>query len=432
MWLVDKLHGGTETLREPVPRAAHEALLRWYTGIGSDEDHRDSVRLVSNAKMFERWLACDCLGAANAPPLLSPAYMSEAGTYYLRRLTGTTRPEHLGSCPFHRDQAEYTAEREQLYPSCSRPTGFFAVLKPVRERLAQQPEADESPEVLRPATIPRLARLLWTLLEAAQTNVVEPIGQRQRPSINYEFSRIRAAAQSLWLAPGLPLRKLLFTHPEDFHSHRVYAQLRRTMAAWPPCHEPQAFLLVYAAAISQHEIGFTRHPPIGVLNPITRPPVSAIADGPIVVLVAIGHDRRARGLAAVRAHAQPIVSGQHFMPIASSAERKLHLLLLDLQWSLHARGYSCRLSQPLFDVDTAQGPCRPGILADVANSHGGKQHHSQLVLLPDTPKAPGLEAAIASRRRMIAPIINIRASATALPSNLSAWLAGQLTANPGF
>ena len=61
--------------------------------------------LVQQARLGEKWIACDCLAPEAAPPILTPAFLSEAETYYLRRLTSPNRPEHLPDCPFFRDQA---------------------------------------------------------------------------------------------------------------------------------------------------------------------------------------------------------------------------------------------------------------------------------------------------------------------------------------
>lgn len=106
MWLVPRDTRGL-TSRSPVPDVVREALVRWYTGEGEDSDHRASVIMVVKARDHHQWIACDCLGEGTDPPLLSPAYLSEAETYYLRRLTSIRqrRPEHDVDCPFFREQA---------------------------------------------------------------------------------------------------------------------------------------------------------------------------------------------------------------------------------------------------------------------------------------------------------------------------------------
>lgn len=106
MWLVPR-HSRGLSQRTPVPEVVRNALVRWYEGEGSEADHRASVTMVVKARTHEQWIACDCAGDNEPPSLMSPAYLSEAETYYLRRLTSRRqrRPEHLPECPFFREQA---------------------------------------------------------------------------------------------------------------------------------------------------------------------------------------------------------------------------------------------------------------------------------------------------------------------------------------
>lgn len=101
MWLVGKDTTG-KTGRVAISDELKAALVRWYTGRGSEADHRASVSLVSTARENHKWIACDCLGAEHPPPLMSAAYLSFQETYYLRRLT--SRPGHDSGCPFHLPQ----------------------------------------------------------------------------------------------------------------------------------------------------------------------------------------------------------------------------------------------------------------------------------------------------------------------------------------
>jgi len=383
MWLVDKLHAGISGDRERIPADIGTAIVRWYVGLGSEADEATGVALVRKAKLFDRWIACDCLGDRVSPPLMSPAYLSEAQTYYLRRLTGEGRPEHDRDCPFHRDQSEWQADRDRPEPKpVTRPDGLFAALKPIGEHLAQQPEDGDDDERVRGPSTPRLARLLWTLLDAARTNVIEAIGDRPKPSIGEEFDALRAAAGDFWIAPGHALRPLLFTHAQAFHTRRVHAMLREAMATWPEGHEPQAFLALYAQTVTRREIIVgEREEPIVVASDITKPATRRIDRGPYLVFVAIGHLAQAHGFAAVRAYAQPIQSGHHLVAVASNAERSLLGILLDLQWSLHRSGIATRIKKPIFDEETALGPCRPDFMIDILDRRSGRRRLQLIELL---------------------------------------------------
>jgi len=412
MWLVDKLHDGTEAGREQIPVDILDPMVRWYVGQGSETDEKIGVALVHKAKMFERWLACGCLGEHVAPPLLSPAYLSEAETFYLRRLTGGGRPEHHVDCPFHRDQALMLRERQRLDPKpITPPDGYFAALKPLGEHLAQQPVNDADDNRVRGASVPRLARLLWLLLDAAGTNIVEPPGTRTRPSITHEFERVRRAADALFLAPGRPLGRLFFTHARAFHSNHIYARLRDAAAAWPDGYEPQAFLLTFARGVTRREILLKDQAPILVATDITRPSVKAIDQGPHIVLIAIGAHAQARGLAPVRAYAQPILSGRQFVPLFAEGERGLFAQLQRFQWDAAGHRIMVRIKRPLFDAETDLGPIRPTAMLDLSlpDASARRLHFIQLRGV-SADEDRRLDAHGLDRLRAVAPVTVIDTS----------------------
>src|SRR3546814_13499715 len=115
--------------------------------------------LVRQARIGERWIACDCLSADAPPPILTPAFLSEAATYSLRRLTSVNRPEHRADCPFFRDQAtnRRSEVRTQESPA-DPPTGYFDVLRTAPDQLAHRPEAERSVDRTPPAPVPTPAR----------------------------------------------------------------------------------------------------------------------------------------------------------------------------------------------------------------------------------------------------------------------------------
>lgn len=409
MWLVDKLHDGTERHREEVPADMLAALIRWYVGKGSETDEKIGVMLVHRAKMFERWLACDCLGSSKRPPLLSPAYLSEAETFYLRRLTGEGRPEHLPECPFFRDQAAFEREQRKHDAKPLTPVdGYFAALKPLGEHLAQQPVSDADDNRVRGASTPRLARLLWQLIEDAETNVIGAIGHRRKPSIQHEYDRLREAARDLWIAPKTPLASHLYSHPNDFRSQRIYARLRKAAKDWPADHEPQAFLAVFAPSVTRREIVLAEGDPIIVASDIVKPAAKRVERGPYLVLVAIGEHAQARGYAPVRAYAQPVQDGRHFSPVDSNAERDLMQLLMKLQWDLDAQGISTRIKKPVFDLETDLGPCRPDFMIDILDRRTSRRRLLNFELLGyDTESYRRSKEVTIPRMRLRAPVIEI-------------------------
>ena len=185
MWLVPR-HSRGLSLRTDVPIVVRDALVRWYEGEGTDADHRASVTMVVKARTHGQWIACDCLGGETPPPLMSPSYLSEAETYYLRRLTSTRqkRPEHLTDCPFYREQApqRFREKRSAIPSTIDEPHGLFNAHRLAPEKLAAMPDDSEPDDRTRGVAIPRLARLLWLLMEMAHVNVVDPLDS-SRPEV---------------------------------------------------------------------------------------------------------------------------------------------------------------------------------------------------------------------------------------------------------
>ena len=366
MWLIHRDTDGQGPNRIPLPPELREALVRWYVGEGSFHDEQAGITLVQNARIGHRWIACSCLGAEKRPPILTPAFLSEAETYYLRRLTSEKRPEHRPECPFFRDQVtnRITEVRSHNTPT-DPPAGFFEVLRPAPEKLAQRPEEDSNDDRTRNASTPRLARLLWRLMETAGSNSIAPIGAGPDWSIKEEFAAITRAAGKIEIAPGIELARALWTHAKPLEANVVYATLRSLAPKWPKAHAPQGFVLLYAPAIQGHEIHVPDGQPVHVANRVQSPSIRGNRiSGPFLVLVVAGEYPEAHGYAPLRAYAQPIYSGRLFVPVESDFERKVLKRILEAQRLLGRRGIDLAIGKPLFDTMTPDGPCRPDFVLE--------------------------------------------------------------------
>ena len=365
MWLVTKgaRNGAGGTVIEP---ALAETLRIWYSGVGDHRDEEPSLLLVRHARQNKLWLACDCQGDG-AAPMLSPALLTEADTYYLRRLTGHNRAEHRLDCPFFREQA-MTSERSERAPARNTPDGFFAVLKPAPLALAQAPDEDARPRDSASHGTPRLAKLLWRLLELSGRASLPAVETAER-TIAAEFAAIRAMAERIPVAPGIPLARVLFTHPRDWESKRVFAVLRELAKSWPQGHEPQAFLLVFARRIHEHSIE-TSDGLIDIATRVRHPgtreqPIS----GPDLTLVAIGNHPDVRGYAAQRAWAQPVHNGHRFIPVDRNFDREIIDTLIAARRMLAGEGIALSATKPLFDRMTPDGEVRPSWLVTLKDDN---------------------------------------------------------------
>ncbi|MGF7155979.1 hypothetical protein [Novosphingobium gossypii] len=385
MWLVPRDTNGAFS-RRAIPGPLRDALARWYTGSGSEADHRASVSLVTTARENHQWIACDCLGATKLPPLTSPAYLSEAETYYLRRLT--SRPRHLRRCPFYLPQAPDRI-RERAGNSLFEiefPKGLFNAHKKAPEKLAQQPGDQEPDDRSRGVTIPRLGRLMWMLLEAAHTNVLASLPPEGTPDhgIRDEFARIRHAASRFSIAPGVRLSDHLYFNVKDWDARRVHARLRASEADWPQDYAPQAFLLLEAGGIS----GTTIHTGLGdveIRNRIQHTGIiQAKVEPPFLILAVVGEHNRREGYLPLRAYAQPIYKGNRFIPVDRGEDRALLEELSRFQFRMRRKNVQVAIKRPLFDLVTHAGRVRPDAIVAFLDHRTGLEADFAIQLLRES------------------------------------------------
>jgi hypothetical protein len=377
MWLVPRDTRG-HTRRTYVPPPVRAALVRWYMGEGSEADHRASVTVVVKAREAERWIACDCLGEEADPPLLSPAYLSEAETYYLRRLTAEGRPEHRHDCPFHRDQAPPRL-RERAAAASARslvePDGFFEVLRLAPEKLAQDPGKADPDDRSRGSAVPRLAGLLWRLMTQAGVNTIPALERSEgdRRTMAGEFARLRAAAERIEIAPGIALARHLYTHVEPFERGQVFARLRRAAPDWPDGHAPQAFLLLYATGVSGHTLTLAERRTLTLRNRVQHAGVNARSIGPpFLALVAVGEHNPRAGYDALRGYAQPVQSAGAFVAVDSAPERMLADAIARLRYRLRRHAIDLSGRRMLFNAMTRDGLARADFVLSLADRRTGE------------------------------------------------------------
>ncbi len=377
MWLVNK-GAGDANGREPIADALSATLRIWYTGQGDHRDEAAALLLVRHAHKNNCWLACDC-HSGQLTPMLAPALLTGADTYYLRRLTGGERPEHSLHCPFFREQTLSAASHAgQKYRNP--PEGFFAVLRPPALSLAQAPDDDGIPVDNPGNDAPRLAKLMWRLLELS-TRTIIPAEEQTPRAISDEFSAVRTFADRIDVAPGLPLSRLLFTHPRDWESKRIFAILRDLAKNWPKGHEPQAFFLVFARKVHEHSIE-TAEGTIDLATRLRHPrtriqPVS----GPDLALVAIGEHPDGSGYGALRAWAQPVHSGHRFIPVDDDFDRTIIETLIAARRILAKQNIALTSTKPVFDQMTPEGPIRPSWMLSLTKGEQTKK----IILDPNPP-----------------------------------------------
>ncbi|UVO53785.1 hypothetical protein [Sphingomonas sp. SUN039] len=413
MWLIDRHGDGLEQTRIEIPGALSQTLRLWYDGSGTDADEEASIILVQQARRSRKWIACSCQGQGEKPPLMSPAFLAIADTYYLRRLTGRGRARHRTDCPYFREQAPPRI-RERLTSATHRsPTdGYFEVLKPIPEHLAQAPNSTAPDDRTRGASVPRLARLIWELLDAAKRNVILPIASTEQKSrsITGEFAAIRAASKRIFVAPGIALSDVLYTHADAFLKGHVFGHLKFLERHWPGGHAPQAFLILYTQSVRGNTLhladGRTMTTTSRVLSPSTR---ARAIHGPFLTLVVVGKHPDDQRYNAIGAYAQPIHSGMRFLPVKSDDDRILIKALDAARWRLHLRGLNVRVVFPLFDAPIANEFIRPDFVIDTFDRLTGEL---QTLVIDEAHAADGSVSDASLRRRELLEMIGTVVSRT--------------------
>jgi hypothetical protein len=415
MWLVAK--GAKDATGEvPIDEALTDTLRIWYSGQGDSQDEKTALILVRHARKHGLWIACDCKGDAS-PPMLSPALLTGADTYYLRRLTARTRPEHDITCPFFREQV-FRAIATAKQPARNAPEGWFAVLRPPAISLARAPEEEPAQRDSASHGSPRLAKLMWRMLELSGRSRI--LGHEDAPrDIAGEFAAICTLAEKIDVAPGIPLSRVLFTHPRDWESLRIFAVLRELAKSWPKGHEPQAFLLVFARKVHEHSIE-TAEGEIELATRLRHPgtrihPIS----GPDLTLVAVGEHPDLGGYRALRAWAQPVHSGHRFIPVDSDFDRTIIEALLAARRILAQTGITLTADKPLFDQITPEGPVRPSWTVTLSRA----DEAITVVIEPDDENGAEMDQDHSRRRALefIGPVISVnRDNLTFLTANLKA------------
>lgn len=247
------------------------------------------------------------------------------------------------------------------------------MLRPAPERLAQRPEEDSNDDRTRHASTPRLARLLWRLMDNAGVNTIAPLNYGEEWSIREGFAAIGRATAKIEMAPGIELARAFWTHARPLQAGVVYGTLRKLAPRWPRAHAPQGFVLLYAPSFQGHEIHVPDGEPMTIANRVQSPSVRGNRiSGPFLILVVTGEYPEARGYAPLRAYAQPIYNGRLFVPVDSDFERKALRRILDCQRLLHPRGVDLAIGKPLFDTMTPDGPCRPDFVIEARSRHTGE------------------------------------------------------------
>lgn len=301
------------------------------------------------------WIACDCRGTHEAPPLFF-VRVGPRDTYVLARMPD--RPPHARSCAFT-----------------------------VAPALAG---AADSPRVLAP-----LPQLLCRWFGAARLNVLFPY--EAEDALSHQYGALREVSKSLNLAPGRRLYDFSRTHPQGLPE--LFRRLSRAAKeARSDVHSAAGLYLTVASTLESIELpemlegaAVSRACGDGTAPAIERLAGTAADGGPFVLLIEFAAGRHG-AIGVQRVFALPVYSRRLLVPVRSAQERRTLRVLLDVQRSLlsgHHRLISIRKTLPdapiyergiAFQVQQLGPNGRATLAFDILSVDAGRAHHEGVSL----------------------------------------------------
>ena len=392
---------GESVLRE------EEILNRWYRaqqqGIRSQRLASQVASVLQKLRDRQLWIACECQPDSDHWPLLCPVQLDGWGQRYSWRRIRTHLP-HDAKCPLFRAESEpetwyfdqlSNTEATTAFPEAppQDPSPRNNALRPLAPSTSfildvTQSESPVAPALLDPATPtgdrqstpthhsqrwPKLARMLFTLLEEAQLNIIPPTWKQHPNFIRHQYQRLTATKRHI--INRIPLREYLTTQPEAIAGGcRQLERLSRTthphqrQKQWPPHVNPQAFFAGIASGINpdRRELYFDHAPRTFLLEepPVVFTPPNASKASPFWTLAHIGESKRTPGRYCLRqAYGHPVYNKQLLVPVDSDAERQTLSILLEVQQTLLKAKIPITILKPLHDFLSEDNiPYRPDFI----------------------------------------------------------------------
>ncbi len=337
----------------PLSDEDDRALRRAFGRYGRHAARPEGARVVREHQGGRggQWFACDCRGGAMPPPVLVPV-----DERFVRRHIEPPWPEHAEWCDFYREAEEQRA----VSMSFRRPATGDGHLRLVRTFASAEPLE----RTLKPAgperTRPRLARLLFDLLERSGLTRVEP---GPVPSIAEQFKALRKTAEAVDLDVDLPLSRFLCAYPPALPEF-VERIGRTPKKLFRHARRPHGVLLGVAKGAAQGQVVPAHGDPIEVAGAIS---IFGEADGhaagrretvgeraPYLMACVVGRRHPDEPVQVLRAYLHPCVSPTWLLPVDSNHERGTLRQLLSLRrWLADNRQIPIIIDKPVFDLAVA-------------------------------------------------------------------------------
>jgi hypothetical protein len=339
--------------------------VRRFCGAGRKTEAHDAdviegiLTEMRDGREVQHWLECDCRGTeikgSHQPRLTARA--RDQGPLHFVRLNGYG-PHACALQSFRTDPDVEDEEDEAPEPGKHRP------LRPVMDTLDYLDDEHEpsgggkrsgghhgAGGAAPGRRLPKLGRILYTLLNDAGINAVKPGTTRRSPDGQPWWVRVNAFAETEEINDSLSLRDILFTEPWTGLPGKM---TEIDALPWPAGKKRSAFMLFVAdeveagAAVKHTQFKPARVSPTQPLRIGGRD--QRHTHPPYWVLAVV--DRGRDGTARVReAFAQHAYSTDQPVPLDSHYERRtLVQLLKAIEW-VRKKGVTVTLTKPLFDSE---------------------------------------------------------------------------------
>ncbi len=372
MRLVDK-----RTLKpvgDPLSADQMTALNSLELGVADTNQDALAQRVIEHARNRGFWLECDCRESSKQPLLAGVVYGS--GTVGWRSLLGEGRPSHSDTCVYsrrNRDAMAYWAT-----PQTTPVDGFCAILKPSGDnKPGVAPGYQRAGSVTRRKSIPRVTRVLRSLLVEAGLNSCVPYSERydQDENVNpttVSYRKLKQASAKFEISKGFSLKDYLHTFAPSYGTPYFFKELRQKFNEWPKGSMAQSFFCFQAERIEKRTVFLAKLPgkPQKVIDldfdPVAPKIHGTIVQGPYLFFGVTGKDAQTGMIDIQRAVLEPVVSRKEFVPVDSDLEREAWATLKFTleRASSEYPDYTWSLTKPLFDILTPEGACLPDMVIE--------------------------------------------------------------------
>lgn len=331
-------------------------LVEVYTDTGNQpSSHARNVAqsYVGGLKTKGYWLACGCKGnSLREAPILFP----QDGRGGMKLVRNYSRPDHNLNCPFNRPRRTDT-EAPSLATRARVAEFGIVKIRPLSDSANPTRKNGVRRQRSSDATVPSLARMLFTLFEHANLNRITPGASR---NVSADKEALRNAFPQFFLDRA---RRL----PVSRHTVTSFAQLEKLKrgllasrsSTWPDKLVPQGFVIDQLEDVEFEEdtdvkwLVPTYGDKIPVHGSLLLPGAGTVGPYVVIALVALLPEESVPTIA--RAYVHPIHSLGELFPVDSGLERETFDILKRKQWQFRKAGSPFDIVKPLLDIDAPDG-----------------------------------------------------------------------------